>query len=85
LKEYKVECLAKTGDTTDALTLLKTIKVGIDQQCPDFWYLKGIIELYGGESSRAKKFFGEGMRLDPDHKKCRLSLNTAKQCERLKD
>ena len=26
----------------------------------------------------------EGMRLDPDHKKCRLSLNNAKQCEKLK-
>ena len=48
LKEYKVECLAKTGDTTEALTLVKSIRVGLDQQSPDFWYLKGIIELYGG-------------------------------------
>jgi hypothetical protein len=57
LKEHKVECLAKTGDTTEALTLFKQLKVGLDQNCPDFWYLKGIIELYGGESGRAKKFF----------------------------
>lgn len=85
LKEGKVEFLAKTGETTDALTLLKTIRVGIDQSVPEFWYLKGIIELYGGESSRAKKFFTEGMRLDPDHKKCRLALNTAKKCELLKE
>jgi DnaJ family protein C protein 7 len=77
--------LAKTGDTTEALTLVKTIRVGLDQQCPDFWYLKGIIELYGGESARAKKYFAEGMRLDPDHKKCRLALNNAKQCEKLKE
>lgn len=57
LKEFKVEALAKTGEVTEALTLLKTIPVGNDQQSPDFWYLKGIIELYGGESSRAKKYF----------------------------
>jgi len=80
LKEFKVECLAKTGDTIEAMTLVKTIRVGFDQQSPDFWYLKGIIELYGGESARAKKFFVEGMRLDPDHKKCRLALNTSKHC-----
>jgi len=72
--------LAKTGDTTEALTLSKSIRVGIDQQCPDFWYLKGIIELYGGDSARAKKFFTEGLRLDPDSKKCKQALNTAKKC-----
>lgn len=80
-----MECLAKTGDTTEALTLAKSIRVGLDQHCPDFWYLKGIIELYGGESGRAKKFFSEGMRLDPDHKKCRSALITAKRCEQLKE
>jgi len=77
---HKVEALAKTGDTLEALTLSKSIRAGLDQQCPDFWYLKGIIELYGCESARAKKYFTEGMRLDPDHQKCRLALNTAKQC-----
>ena len=40
----------------------------------------GMIELYGGQSGRAKKFFIEGMRLDPDNNKCRLSLNKAKKC-----
>jgi len=77
--------LAKTGDTTEALTLLKTIRVGLDQHSPDFWYLKGIIELYSGESGRAKKFFTEGLRLDPDHKKCKLALYNAKKCEQLKE
>lgn len=80
---YKVECLAKTGDTSGASTLLKTISIAT-QSNPDFWYLKGIIELYGGESLRAKKFFTEGMRLDPDNNKCRLALNKAKKCEQLK-
>lgn len=75
----KVECLAKTGDTATALTLLKTIPLAT-QQNPDMWYLKGIIELYGGDSARAKKFFSEGMRLDPDNNKCRLALNKSKLC-----
>lgn len=83
LKLYKVECMAKTGDTVGALTILKPIPIASNQQ-PDFWYLKGIIELYGGDSGRAKKFFQEGMRLDPDNTKCRLALNKSKNCERLK-
>lgn len=79
LKMYKVQSLAKTGDTADALTLIKTIPIAHTGN-PDFWYLKGIIELYGGDSSRAKKYFAEGLRLDPDHNNCRLSLNKAKKC-----
>jgi DnaJ family protein C protein 7 len=71
--------MAKTGDTANALTLLKSISIATNQS-PDTWYLKGIIELYGGDSARAKKFFMEGMRLDPDNTKCRLSLNKAKNC-----
>ena len=47
LKLYKVECLAKTGDTGTALSLLKTIPLA-NSSNPDFWYLKGMIELYGG-------------------------------------
>lgn len=39
---YKVECLAKTGDTPSALTLIKTIPIATSSN-PDFWYLKGII------------------------------------------
>ncbi len=42
LKMYKVECLAKTGDTAFALTLLKTIPIA-NSSNPDFWYLKGMI------------------------------------------
>ncbi len=81
---FKVECMAKMGDTAGALTLLKTIPSATAQH-PDYWYLKGIIELYGGDSGRAKKFFMEGMRLDPDNNKCRLALNKSKNCERLKE
>lgn len=79
LKLLKIECLAKTGDTVEALSQLKVNPLGHAGN-PDFWYLKGIIELYGGESGRAKKFFVEGMRLDPDNNKCRLALNKAKKC-----
>lgn len=28
-------------------------------------YLKGIIELYSGDSAKAKNYFTEGIRLDP--------------------
>jgi predicted Zn-dependent protease len=42
LKMYKVEGLAKTGETADAQTLLKTITIAHNGN-PDFWYLKGII------------------------------------------
>lgn len=80
---FKVECMAKTGDTSGALTLIKSIPSATAQH-PDTWYLKGIIELYGGDSGRARKFFMEGMRLDPDNTKCRLALNKAKNCEKLK-
>jgi DnaJ family protein C protein 7 len=84
LKMYKVEALAKTGDTIEAQTLIKQIPLA-NASNPDFWYLKGIIDLYDGESARAKKLFTEGMRLDPDNTKCRLALNKAKKCEHLKE
>jgi hypothetical protein len=36
-----------------------------NENTPEFYYLKGIIELYNGDSVKAKKYFAEGMRLDP--------------------
>lgn len=39
---YKVEALAKAGQTVEAQTLIKTIPIA-NQSNPDFWYLKGII------------------------------------------
>ena len=51
----------------------------------DLYYLKGICELYAGNSEKAYKLFKEGMRLDPDNNKCRLALKTAKKCEELKE
>lgn len=49
------------------------------------YYLKGIIELYQGNSERAKKVLIDGMKLDPDSKKCREALKNAKKCEELKE
>lgn len=68
LKVIKTEALAKTGATDEALALIKTMQNSVD---PDLSYLKGIIELYSGDSSKAKKFFMEGLQLDPDHIKCK--------------
>jgi hypothetical protein len=47
LKMLKVEALAKTGMTIDAQTLIRVIPLA-NSSNPDFWYLKGIIELYDG-------------------------------------
>lgn len=49
------------------------------------YFLKGLIELYGGNSERAKKVLLDGMKLDPDNKKCREALRKAKRCEELKE
>lgn len=38
---------------------------------PDVYYLKGIIELYAGDSAKAKRHFADGLQLDPDHAKCK--------------
>jgi DnaJ family protein C protein 7 len=81
LKIMKVEMLAKTGNADEARTLLKTI----DSAGADAFYLRGIIELYSGDSAKAKKMFQEGMRLDPDNTKCRLALNRAKKSEQYKE
>lgn len=42
LQMYKVECLAKNGQTIEAQTLIKKISLA-NSSNPDFWYLKGII------------------------------------------
>jgi DnaJ family protein C protein 7 len=52
----------KTGETDEARNLLNSLH---NENTPDFYYLKGIIELYSGDSTKAKKYFSDGMRLDP--------------------
>lgn len=54
LKKFRIESLAKTGETDTAASLLKTINNPMD---PDLSYLKGMIELYSGDSSKAKNYF----------------------------
>lgn len=55
LKLYKVEVLALKGMTEEALTLLKSVSAAGSN--PDIFYLKGLIELYSGDSAKAKNFF----------------------------
>ena len=76
-----MECLAKTGQTNEANSLLSSIH---NENTPDFYYLKGIIELYSGDSNKAKKHFSDGIRLDPENAKCQRALNKAKRCESYK-
>jgi DnaJ family protein C protein 7 len=82
LKLYKVECLAKLGQTNEASQLLSSMH---NENTPDFFYLKGIIELYNGDSVKAKKYFADGIRLDPENVKCQKALHKAKRCEVYKD
>ena len=48
-------------------------------------YLRGLIELYSGDSGKAKKFFMEGLKFDPDNQKLKTVLNNAKKGEQLKE
>ena len=47
-------------------------------------YLKGLLELYSGDSAKAKTYFTEGIRLDPENTKCQRALAKANKCERFK-
>lgn len=82
LKMNKVECLAKLGQTEEASQLLNSLH---EENTPEFYYLKGIISLYNGDSVKAKGFFTDGIRLDPENLKCQRSLNKAKKCETYKE
>lgn len=77
-----VECLAKAGKTDTAREKLS--KLSPSDQIHKY-YLSGLIELYGGRSEQAKKFFEAGMRTDPDNKACRDALKKARQCEDIKE
>jgi len=35
------------------------------EKSPETMYLKGLLELYSGDSAKAKSYFSEGIRLDP--------------------
>jgi DnaJ family protein C protein 7 len=69
LKVYRIEALAKTGDTEEANKQLSSYTGATND--PDIYYLKGIIELYSGDSAKAKNHFANGLQLDPDHAKCK--------------
>jgi hypothetical protein len=69
--------LAKTGATEEAA---KALRVVDHEKTPETMYLKGIIELYSGDSGKAKSYFGEGIRLDPENAKCQKALNKASKC-----
>lgn len=78
---YKIEALAKTGATDEADKLLKQLPHSND---PDLFYLKGLIELYSGDSGKAKNHFVQGLQFAPDHAKCKDCLHKAKACQKLK-
>lgn len=79
----KCELLSKTGDTAEARNVLRTLENG-GASNSDLNYVKGLIELYDGDSTKAKKFFTEGLKYDPDNQKLKTVLNNAKKGEQLK-
>jgi hypothetical protein len=50
----KIECLAKTGATDEAAKALRAVD---HEKTPETMFLKGIIELYSGDSGKAKNYF----------------------------
>jgi hypothetical protein len=40
--------------------------------------------LYNGSTEKAKKYFKEGIKLDPGNTKCMLAFKNAQTCEELK-
>ena len=48
--------MAKTGDIDEAKNVIKTIESN-GSTASDINYLKGLIELYSGDSNKAKRFF----------------------------
>lgn len=81
----QVEILAKLGFTERAQEIYLKNNSNWENVGPDIYYLAGLIELYNGTSEKAKKYFTEGMRLDPDNKKCMLALKKTRKCEELKE
>lgn len=79
-----IECMAKVGETDRASKWLMQLQ-SEHGSTPDVYYLKSIIDLYNGNSERAKKILLDGMRIDPDNKKCRELLKLVRRCEELKD
>ena len=79
----KTEILAKMGEIDEANSNFR--KIDSTTRQAEAMYLKGLIELNSGDSNKAKKFFLEGMKYDPDNQKIRQVLLKAKKGEALKE
>jgi len=80
----KCELLAKTGDTDEAKNVLRQLE-GTGTSTSDTNYLRGLIELYSGDSTKAKKFFQEGLKYDPENDKLKKIHKNATKGEQLKE
>ncbi|CAD8047804.1 unnamed protein product [Paramecium primaurelia] len=71
------ECLARTSNINQAQEQLRLIQ---DKHGPraETYYLKGLIELYGGSPDKAKSILQEGVRQDQNNKKCLVAYQMAK-------
>ncbi|CAK58586.1 unnamed protein product (macronuclear) [Paramecium tetraurelia] len=77
------ECLARTGNANQAQEQLRLIQEKFGTRAESS-YLKGLIELYGGNPDKAKSILQEGVRQDYNNKKCLLAFQMAKDSDNYK-
>eukprot|EP01016_Furgasonia_blochmanni_P010461 TRINITY_DN1443_c0_g1_i1.p1 TRINITY_DN1443_c0_g1~~TRINITY_DN1443_c0_g1_i1.p1 ORF type:complete len:547 (+),score=117.73 TRINITY_DN1443_c0_g1_i1:65-1705(+) len=79
-----IECLARLNQADRAAQISRELLTECNDN-PDFLYVRGLVSMYQGNAEHAKKLFVEGMRVDPDHNKCRIGLKNLKRGEELKE
>lgn len=84
LKFKKIELLARAGQVEQAMEISNDILKSHSRN-PDYLYSRGVACFYNGNPEMAKKMFQEGLKIDPDHKKCLASFKTMKKVEELKE
>ena len=52
---------------------------------PQFLYVHALVQLYQGHSDKAKTYFENLMRADPDNKRCQVMLRQVKKLENAKE
>ncbi|CAD8059216.1 unnamed protein product [Paramecium sonneborni] len=77
------ECLARTANINKAQEQLRLIQDKYGSRT-ETYYLKGLIELYGGSPDKAKSILQEGLRQDQNNKKCLAIYQMAKDQDNYK-
>jgi DnaJ family protein C protein 7 len=84
LKIKQIECLARMGHAENAIQISNACFNDLSANL-DFLYARGLALLYNGQPDVAKKNLMEGLRLDPDNEKCRITIKRMNKQEDLKE